>query len=65
MTTAQRSTGKIRQLLRLNDRVWNIVLCEEEARELPSEMDFDKGYDHLTKEQRVYLKKKHLKVLSS
>ena len=21
-------------------------------------MDFDKGYDHLTKEQRVYLKKK-------
>ena len=49
--------GKIRQLLRLNDRVRNIVLCEEEARELPSEMDFDKGYDHLTKEQRVYLKK--------
>ena len=36
----------------------NIVLCEEEARELPSEMDFDKGYDHLTKEQRVYLKKR-------
>ena len=50
--------GKIRQLLRLNDRVRNIVLCEEEARELPSEMDFDKGYNHLTKEQRVYLKKK-------
>ena len=44
--------------MRLNDRVRNIVLCEEEARELPSEMDFDKGYDHLTKEQRVYLKKK-------
>ena len=36
----------------------NIVLCEEEARELPSEMDFDKGYEHLTKEQRVYLKKR-------
>ena len=38
----------------------NIVLCEEEARELPSEMDFDKGYEHLTppKKQRVYLKKK-------
>ena len=34
------------------------MLCEEEARELPSEMDFDKGYDHLTKEQRVYLKNK-------
>ena len=50
--------GKVRQLLRLNDRVRNIVLCEEEARELPSEMNFDKGYDHLTKEQRVYLKKK-------
>ena len=38
--------------------VRNIVLCEEEARKLPSEMDFDKGYNHLTKEQRVYLKKK-------
>ena len=50
--------GKVRQLLRLNDRVRNIVLCEEEARELPSEMVFDKGYEHLTKEQRVYLKKK-------
>ena len=50
--------GKIRLLLRLNDRVRNIVLCEEEARELPSEMDFDKGYDHLTKEQSVYLKKR-------
>ena len=50
--------GKVRQLLRLNDRVRNIVLCEEEARELPSEMDFDKGYNHRTKEQRVYLKKK-------
>ena len=37
--------GKVRQLLRLNDRVRNMVLCEEEARELPSEMDFDKGYD--------------------
>ena len=34
-----------------------LVLCEEEER-VPSEMDFDKGYDHLTKEQRVYLKKK-------
>ena len=56
MTTAQKLMA--RQLLRLNDRVRNIVLCEEEARELPSEMDFDKGYNHLTKEQRVYLKKK-------
>ena len=45
--------GKIRQLLRLNDRVRNIVLCEEEARELPSVMDFDKGYEH-----------QHLKALS-
>ena len=54
----QEINGKIRQLLRLNGRVRNIVLCEEEARELPSEMNFDKGYDHLTKEQRVYLKKK-------
>ena len=58
MTTAQEINGKIRQILRLNDRVRNIVLCEEEARELPSEMSFDKGYDHLTKEQRVYRKKK-------
>ena len=33
-------------------------ICEEEARDLPAEMDFDKGYNHLTKEQRVYLKKK-------
>ena len=40
--------GKVRQLRRLNDSVRNIVLCEEEARELPSEMDFDKGNDHLT-----------------
>ena len=35
--------SKVRQLLRLNDKVRNIVLCEEEARERPSEMGFDKG----------------------
>ena len=35
--------GKIRQLLRLNERVRNIVLCEEEPRELPAEMNFDEG----------------------
>ena len=57
ITQERKWLRKIRQLLRLNDRVWNIVLCEEEARELPSEMDFDKGYNHLTKEQRVYLKR--------
>ena len=33
------------------------MLCEEEGRELPLKMDFDKGYDHLTKEHRVYLTK--------
>ena len=33
--------GIIRQLLRLNERVRNIVLCEEEPRELPAEMNFD------------------------
>ena len=49
--------GKIRQLLRLNERVRNIVLCEEEPRELPAEMNFDEGYDHLTEQQRAYMKK--------
>ena len=56
--------GKIRQLLRLNDRVRNIVLCEEEARELPSEMDFDKGYDHLRDNVCTSRRSLHLKVLS-
>ena len=49
--------GKIRQLLRLNERVRNIVLCEEEPREHPAEMNFDEGYDHLTEQQRAYMKK--------
>ena len=49
--------GKIRQLLRLNERVRNIVLCEEEPRELPAEMNFDDGYDHLTEQQGAYMKK--------
>ena len=49
--------GKIRQLLRLNERVRNIVLCEEEPRELPAEMNFDEGYYHLTEQQRAYMKK--------
>ena len=49
--------GKIRQLLRLNERVRNIVLCEEEPRDLPAEMNFDEGYDHLTEQQRAYMKK--------
>ena len=51
------------QLLRLNDRVRNIVLCEEEARELPSEMDFDKGYNHLTMKS-AYTSKVFLAVAS-
>ena len=49
--------GKVRQLLRLNERVRSIVLCEEEPRELPAEMNFDEGYDHLTEQQRAYMKK--------
>ena len=40
------------------ERVRNIVLCEEEPRELPAEMNFDDGYDHLTAQQRAYLTKK-------
>ena len=47
----------MRQLLHLNGRVRNIVLCEEEPRELPAEMNFDEGYDHLTEQQRAYMKK--------
>ena len=35
----------------------NIVLCEEEPRELPAEMNFDDGYDHLTEQRRAYMKK--------
>ena len=39
------------------ERKRNIVLCEEEPRELPAEMNFDDGYDHLTVQQRAYMKK--------
>ena len=35
----------------------NIVLCEEEPRELPAEMNFDDGYDHLTEQQLASMKK--------
>ena len=47
--------GKIRQLLRLNDSAEHRIMRRRSAR---AEMDFDKGYNLLTKERRVYLKKK-------
>ena len=55
--------GKIRQLLRLNDRVRNIVLCEE-ARELPSEMDFGKVTTTSPRNVCTSRRSEHLKALS-
>jgi hypothetical protein len=48
--------GKLQLLLRLNDRMRSIALSEDEARQLPPEVNLDKGYEHLSIRQRQLLK---------